>query len=303
MILDALPIHDNVYFLPQIKICHHIFDVSFVWLALENSPFMLSSSPIFHDTFLIAMHVFSWLISVVKTLQNENITVLYILKNPILESNMRVSPLVTTSNNVQRRMPLDCVPASRVIRKLVCMLKSSWKHAMRWHRSNPQYSYDLRSYYLNFSDSSSNDLKHCTGWWSFLFNCLFCLSWISCIEVLSFCFLHFIISQCYYLWLNVSVKLTLYVYETLVEIMWFSNLAISLFLWRACKFESWTTMELRHFIIWNKTFKLILLAKCVYLLSQNCDLWNKIIYKTHKSFDVVPLQLILCNCSSLRLIS
>ncbi|KAK2363874.1 hypothetical protein P8452_66991 [Trifolium repens] len=72
---------------------------------------------------------------------------------------MKVSPLVTL-DNVQRRK-LGCVPASRVLRKLVCKLKRRWKQAMRWHRKTPQYSYDLRSYCLNFSDASSNDHTPC----------------------------------------------------------------------------------------------------------------------------------------------
>ncbi|GAU19372.1 hypothetical protein TSUD_336590 [Trifolium subterraneum] len=73
---------------------------------------------------------------------------------------MKVSPLVTL-DNVQRRRQLGCVPASRVLKKLVCKLKSSWKQAMRWHRKTPQYSYDLRSYSLNFSDASSKDHTTC----------------------------------------------------------------------------------------------------------------------------------------------
>ncbi|AES81576.1 hypothetical protein MtrunA17_Chr7g0261931 [Medicago truncatula] len=79
-----------------------------------------------------------------------------------LKRKLRVSPLVTLGN-VHRRRQLGFGPASKVLRKMVCKLKSSWKKAMKWHRYSPQYSYDLRSYCLNFNDTHLNDHTHCIG--------------------------------------------------------------------------------------------------------------------------------------------
>ncbi|KAL2321085.1 hypothetical protein Fmac_030054 [Flemingia macrophylla] len=78
---------------------------------------------------------------------------------------MRVSPLVTLGN-VPRRGLLGCGTASTVLRQLVCKLKRRWKHSMGWKKRGPQYSYDFRSYCLNFSDASSNDhiyIPPCVG--------------------------------------------------------------------------------------------------------------------------------------------
>ncbi|TKY62319.1 hypothetical protein E2542_SST12175 [Spatholobus suberectus] len=72
---------------------------------------------------------------------------------------MRVSPLVTLGN-VPRKGLLGYGPASSVLRQLVCKLKRSWKQTMGWHKRAPQYSYDFRSYCLNFSDGPSNDHIH-----------------------------------------------------------------------------------------------------------------------------------------------
>ncbi|CAJ1899598.1 unnamed protein product [Sphenostylis stenocarpa] len=73
---------------------------------------------------------------------------------------MRVSPLVTTLGNVPRKRLLGCGASSRVLRQLVCKLKHSWKKTMGWHKRGPQYSYDFRSYCLNFSDGPSNAHIH-----------------------------------------------------------------------------------------------------------------------------------------------
>jgi len=69
---------------------------------------------------------------------------------------MRVSPLVTLGNAPRKRL-LGCGTSStRVLRQLVCKLKHSWKKPKR----GPQYSYDFRSYCLNFSDGPSNHRIH-----------------------------------------------------------------------------------------------------------------------------------------------
>ncbi|CAK8543666.1 unnamed protein product [Lathyrus sativus] len=70
---------------------------------------------------------------------------------------MRVTPLVTLGNDQRRRQLGCCKHASRVLRKLLYKLKSSWNQAMGCHRNIPQYSYDLRSYCLNFSDALTID--------------------------------------------------------------------------------------------------------------------------------------------------
>ncbi|KAF7804607.1 hypothetical protein G2W53_043718 [Senna tora] len=42
--------------------------------------------------------------------------------------------------------------------RIVCKLKNRWKQALGWKRSSntSHYSYDLRSYCLNFDDAPSN---------------------------------------------------------------------------------------------------------------------------------------------------
>ncbi|KAL9285077.1 hypothetical protein ACSQ67_024607 [Phaseolus vulgaris] len=75
------------------------------------------------------------------------------------KAKMRVSPLVTLGN-VPRKRLLGCGTSSRVLRQLVCKLKHSWKKTTGWHKRGPQYSYDFRSYCLNFSDGPSNDHIH-----------------------------------------------------------------------------------------------------------------------------------------------
>lgn len=74
----------------------------------------------------------------------------------------RVCSSVTLGgNNVQRSTSLGCFSASSVVRQIVYKLKNRWKQALGWQRSNyntntPHYSYDLRSYCLNFDDAPSN---------------------------------------------------------------------------------------------------------------------------------------------------
>ncbi|CAL5193853.1 unnamed protein product [Lathyrus oleraceus] len=74
---------------------------------------------------------------------------------------MRVTPLVTLGDNQRRRQLGCCKPSSRVLMKVLYKLKSSWKQAMSRHRNSPQYSYDLRSYCLNFSDAFTMDHTLC----------------------------------------------------------------------------------------------------------------------------------------------
>ncbi|KAL2323402.1 hypothetical protein Fmac_027781 [Flemingia macrophylla] len=68
----------------------------------------------------------------------------------------RVTSSVTLGS-VQRRAPLGCLPPSCILRQLFCKLKSRLKQALVWQRKTPQYSYDFRSYSLNFDDGISND--------------------------------------------------------------------------------------------------------------------------------------------------
>ncbi|BAT85564.1 hypothetical protein LR48_Vigan967s003500 [Vigna angularis] len=75
-------------------------------------------------------------------------------------AKMRVSPLVTLGNVPRKRLPGRGGTSSRVLRQLICKLKHSWKKSTGWHKRGPQYSYDFRSYCLNFSDGPSNDHIH-----------------------------------------------------------------------------------------------------------------------------------------------
>ncbi|KAK7267439.1 hypothetical protein RIF29_20113 [Crotalaria pallida] len=74
---------------------------------------------------------------------------------------MRVSSssVVTLGNaNVQRRVLLGCFPTSFALKQVFLKLKNGWKQILGWKRSSPQcqYSYDLKSYCLNFDDGPSN---------------------------------------------------------------------------------------------------------------------------------------------------
>ncbi|KAJ7977184.1 Fanconi anemia group F protein (FANCF) [Quillaja saponaria] len=66
-----------------------------------------------------------------------------------------------TLGNVQRRpsifVSFDCCHGSFSLRKLVVKFKTQWKQSLGWQRSSPQYSYDLRSYSLNFDDGLHNE--------------------------------------------------------------------------------------------------------------------------------------------------
>nr|KYP74136.1 hypothetical protein KK1_006804 [Cajanus cajan] len=68
----------------------------------------------------------------------------------------RVTSSVTLGS-VQRRAPLGCLPPSCILRQAFCKLRNRLKQALVWQRSTPQYSYDFRSYSLNFDDGISND--------------------------------------------------------------------------------------------------------------------------------------------------
>ncbi|QCD97772.1 hypothetical protein DEO72_LG6g2485 [Vigna unguiculata] len=76
-------------------------------------------------------------------------------------AKMRVSPLVTLGNDPRKRL-LGGGTSSRVLRQLISKLKHSWKKTTGWHKRGPQFSYDFRSYCLNFSDDHgpSNDHIH-----------------------------------------------------------------------------------------------------------------------------------------------
>ncbi|KAK7396455.1 hypothetical protein VNO78_17478 [Psophocarpus tetragonolobus] len=94
---------------------------------------------------------------------NENITVLHLSKLKSLsclqlQSKMRVSPIVTLGN-VPGKGLLGYDPSSSVLRHLICKLKRSWKQSVEWRKRGPNYTYDFRSYCLNFSDGPSNDLN------------------------------------------------------------------------------------------------------------------------------------------------
>ncbi|KAG4959377.1 hypothetical protein AAZX31_13G109700 [Glycine max] len=66
-----------------------------------------------------------------------------------------------TLGSVQRRASqgsLGCFPPSCIFRQVFYKLKSRLKQALVWQRSSsPQYSYDFRSYSLNFDDGLSSD--------------------------------------------------------------------------------------------------------------------------------------------------
>ncbi|TKY52769.1 hypothetical protein E2542_SST24291 [Spatholobus suberectus] len=68
----------------------------------------------------------------------------------------RVTSSVTLGG-AQRRAPLGCFPPSCILRQVLCKLKNRLKQALVWQRSSPRYSYDFRSYSLNFDDGLSND--------------------------------------------------------------------------------------------------------------------------------------------------
>ncbi|BAT95461.1 hypothetical protein LR48_Vigan02g130200 [Vigna angularis] len=64
----------------------------------------------------------------------------------------RVTSSVTLGS-VQR---LGCFPPSCIFRQVYHKLKNRFKQALIWKRTTPQYSYDFRSYSLNFDDGLSN---------------------------------------------------------------------------------------------------------------------------------------------------
>ncbi|RDX70928.1 hypothetical protein CR513_49778, partial [Mucuna pruriens] len=68
----------------------------------------------------------------------------------------RVTSSVTLGN-VPRRAQLGCFPPSCFMRHVFCKLKNRLKQALVWQRTSPQFSYDFRSYSLNFDDGLSND--------------------------------------------------------------------------------------------------------------------------------------------------
>ncbi|KAK7393362.1 hypothetical protein VNO78_21915 [Psophocarpus tetragonolobus] len=68
----------------------------------------------------------------------------------------RVTSSVTLGS-VQRRAPLGCFPPSCIFRQVFYKLRNRLKQALVWQRSSPKYSYDFRSYSLNFDDGLSNE--------------------------------------------------------------------------------------------------------------------------------------------------
>lgn len=61
----------------------------------------------------------------------------------------------------KRRALLDCSCGSYLLRQSVRKFKSLWKQDFSWQRSKAKFSYDLRSYTLNFDDGFFNDhLSH-----------------------------------------------------------------------------------------------------------------------------------------------
>ncbi|KAG2713686.1 hypothetical protein I3760_04G188100 [Carya illinoinensis] len=59
--------------------------------------------------------------------------------------------------NFKRRALLDCNRGSSLLWQSVWKCKSLWKQNFGWQRSKAKYSYDLRSYTLNFDDGFFND--------------------------------------------------------------------------------------------------------------------------------------------------
>ncbi|KAL6978729.1 hypothetical protein U1Q18_020395, partial [Sarracenia purpurea var. burkii] len=60
----------------------------------------------------------------------------------------------------RRRAQAECCrrPGSVVLRRLIRRLKSQWKQAVSWERTNAGlYAYDVRSYSLNFDDGCCLD--------------------------------------------------------------------------------------------------------------------------------------------------
>ncbi|QCE06765.1 hypothetical protein DEO72_LG9g1779 [Vigna unguiculata] len=68
----------------------------------------------------------------------------------------RVTSSVTLGS-VQRRAPHRCFPPSCIFRQVYRKLKNRLKQALGWKRTSPQYSYDFRSYSLNFDDGLSKE--------------------------------------------------------------------------------------------------------------------------------------------------
>ncbi|KAI9122218.1 hypothetical protein K1719_006907 [Acacia pycnantha] len=68
------------------------------------------------------------------------------------------SSVTLGGNNAHRRSTsFGCFPSSSFLRDIICKLKNRWKLALGWRTSATQhYSYDLRSYCLNFDDNPSN---------------------------------------------------------------------------------------------------------------------------------------------------
>lgn len=164
---------DHAPHFPQIKSWHLILGTLLVWSTLiqSSSSWCISNSNT-SSHFILNVKLGSTA-SRMKMSQFYTSQRTQFLKLQFT-AKMRVSPLVTLGNDPRKRL-LGGGTSSRVLRQLISKLKHSWKKTTGWHKRGPQFSYDFRSYCLNFSDDHgpSNDHIH-TPFpplaWSYIFS-------------------------------------------------------------------------------------------------------------------------------------
>jgi len=140
-----MTVHDNVFHPPHITKCHFLIAL---WTLKKPLTYHASSSHTTILPFSLEFSLHTMKVSRVYSFQRDQFIKFH--------RKTRVTSSVTLGN-VQRRAPLGCFPPSCILRQVLYKLKNRLKQALVWKRTSPQYTYDFRSYSLNFDDGLSNE--------------------------------------------------------------------------------------------------------------------------------------------------